>query len=122
MLMMFVNILLFALELIICAALIFYILKADRWVLNMKQVIKTGSYEAVSAIKEFKASLKKANTALKHIKNFKQSLTRKLIAQALDLVSILQLFTAEKQTKKLWKTVGLKIVKGFLLGFKMVNE
>lgn len=122
MLIMFVNVLLFALELVICAIVVFYILKADKWALNMKETVETGSKKMVSAIKELKTNLKKANKALNHIKNFKQSLTRKLIAQALDLVSILQLFTAEKQTKKIWKTMSLKIIKGFLLGFKMVNE
>ena len=122
MLMMFVNVLLFTLELIICATVVFYILKADRWALNMKEAVERGSKEIISSIKELKINLKKANTALNHIKNFKNSLTRKLIAQALDLISILQLFTFKKHTKKVWKILGLRMVKGVLLGLKMVNE
>ena len=122
MLMMFVNVLLFALELILCATIVFYILKADKWAINMKEVVENGSKETVSAIKEFHGNLKKVKTALNHIKNFKYSLTRKLIAQALDLISILQLFTFKKHTKKVWKILGLRMVKGVLLGLKMVNE
>lgn len=122
MLMMFVNVLLFALELVICAALIFYILKADKWAINMKETVEKSSKEIILTIKELKSNLKKANKILNHIKNFKQSLARKLIAQALDLISILQLFTFKKHTKKIWKILGLRMVKGVLLGFKMVNE
>lgn len=88
----------------------------------MKEAVERGSKEIISSIKELKINLKKANTALNHIKNFKNSLTRKLIAQALDLISILQLFTFKKHTKKVWKILGLRMVKGVLLGLKMVNE
>ncbi len=119
---MFVNVLLFALEIVLCAVLVFYILQADKWAINMKRVIETGSHEVASTIKELKINLKKINVVLGNIKNFKYSLAKKIISQSLDLISILQLFAAEKHTKKLWKVMGLKIVKGFLLGLKMVNE
>lgn len=122
MLFLFINVFLFALEIIICAALVFYILKADKWAINMQQVVKNGSREIIISIKEFKINLKKINSILNNIKNYKHSLTRKIIAQTLDLISILQLFTDKKQTGKIWKIAGLKIIKGFLLGLKMVNE
>ncbi len=122
MLFVFINVILFALEIIICAALIFYILKADKWALDMKKTVENGAHEAITSIKSFRNNLKKINKILDNIKNFKRSLTRKIIAQALDLISILQLFTDKKQTGKLWKVAGLKIIKGFLLGLKMVNE
>ena len=122
MLIMFVNVLLFALEIIVCVALVFYILKADKWALNMKQTIETESKKTVSSIKELKINLKKINAILKHIKDFKHSLIRKIIAQTLDAMSILQLLTTEKQSIKTWKSVGIKVIKGFLLGFKMMLE
>lgn len=122
MLFVFINVILFVLEIIICAILVFYILKADKWALNMQQVVKVGSREILSSIKELRRNLKKINSILNNIKNFKHSLTRKIIARALDIIGILQLFTAKGQTKKIWKATGLKIIKGFLLGLKMVNE
>lgn len=122
MLFVFINVILFALEIIICAILVFYILKADKWALNMQQVVKVGSREIISSIKELRRNLKKINSILNNIKNFKHSLTRKIIARALDIIGILQLFTAKGQTEKIWKVTGLKIIKGFLLGLKMVSE
>lgn len=115
--------LIFLLEVILCAVLVFGIKIADDRVARAIFKLEIKTEEVVELIKEIRKDLIKLNKILNFIKNFKTSSIRKIFLKAIDIVNVFLLLhpTAGKRTK-LRQFLGLKLFKALFLAFRPARE